>query len=563
MPSDDVMPAVFFGHGTPMNALETNRYTEAWSAFGASVPRPRAILSISAHWFINASAVTAMAAPRTIHDFFGFPDELFALQYPAPGDPDLAGAVQRAADPVWIGRDEDSWGLDHGTWSVLVHAFPAADVPVVQLALDGTKPLQYHLELGARLAPLREEGVLIMASGNTVHHLGRLDWSRPDAGYDWAVRFGGAVADRLLDGDPAAVARLDADPDFALAAPTPDHFLPVLYLAGLAMAAGEHCAPLVEGFAFGSLSMDSFTLGCTPRGDLDDAEARRPSGSPRAEASPGCGPGVVAGALGSRPGAGRVAAGARGQRLDGADVAGGVVRAGPAGVVRADRGRGAPRRRRGRAAARRGDGARRADHPRPRLGPAAATPAGADPHRRGDVVPAVQRARRRLGPGRPHDPRRARRRRVGRHRAEGLDDERAPRRLRDAAGPHRLGRPQAPRPHLLRAADAPARHRGPTPAPDERPRVVQRGLPRRRAHPGRPRRGRGRRRLGGRAHDAGPRAAVRRGRRRARCGRRAGPGRRRVPRRGRRPRPHLPLVPAAGRPPGPPRAAGRRGRSGR
>jgi 4,5-DOPA dioxygenase extradiol len=261
VPSDDVMPAVFFGHGTPMNALDTNRYTEAWSAFAASVPRPRAILSISAHWFINASAVTAMAAPRTIHDFFGFPDELFALQYPAPGDPDLAGAVQRAADPVWIGRDEDSWGIDHGTWSVLVHAFPAADVPVVQLALDGTKPLQYHLELGAKLAPLREDGVLIMASGNTVHHLGRLDWSRPDAGYDWAIRFGGAVADRLVDGDPAAVARLDADSDFALAAPTPDHFLPVLYLAGLAMAAGEHCAPLVEGFAFGSLSMDSFTLG--------------------------------------------------------------------------------------------------------------------------------------------------------------------------------------------------------------------------------------------------------------------------------------------------------------
>ena len=221
MPSDDVMPAVFFGHGTPMNALETNRYTEAWSAFGASVSRPRAILSISAHWFINASAVTAMAAPRTIHDFFGFPDELFALQYPAPGIPSWPGPCSAAADPVWVGRDEDSWGLDHGTWSVLVHAFPAADVPVVQLALDGTKPLQYHLELGAKLAPLRDEGVLIMASGNTVHHLGRLDWNRPDAGYDWAVRFGGAVADRLLDGDPAAVARLDTDPDFALARPRP------------------------------------------------------------------------------------------------------------------------------------------------------------------------------------------------------------------------------------------------------------------------------------------------------------------------------------------------------
>jgi 4,5-DOPA dioxygenase extradiol len=257
-----VMPAAFIGHGNPMNALERNRYTEAWRSFGRSVPRPRAVLVVSAHWYVHATAVTAMAAPRTIHDFFGFPSELFDVRYPAPGLPELFEEVADVVKPTWVGADLDSWGIDHGAWSVLRHVFPDADVPVVQLSINALKSTDYHLQLGAALAPLREDGVLVIGSGNVVHNLGGVSRALPDAGFDWARRFDEATRESMLT-DPSAVGRLDGHRDFDLAVPTPDHFLPLLYLAGMAGATGTTAEVLVDGYAYGSLSMTSYTVGAS------------------------------------------------------------------------------------------------------------------------------------------------------------------------------------------------------------------------------------------------------------------------------------------------------------
>lgn len=257
------MPAAFIGHGSPMNALETNRYTEAWEAFGRSVPRPRAILVISAHWYINATAITAMAAPKTIHDFYGFPQALFDMQYPAPGAPEIAQEIADLLGAQAIGLDKDSWGIDHGAWSVLVHMFPKADIPVLQLSLNASQPLQYHVDLGAKLAVLREKGILIVGSGNVVHNLGVLDWRNPHSAFDWNKRFNQTAID-LMTARPENIIDLVSEPDFALAVPTLEHFIPLLYLAGIAHASAEPAQVLIDGYAMGSLSMTAFTVGADP-----------------------------------------------------------------------------------------------------------------------------------------------------------------------------------------------------------------------------------------------------------------------------------------------------------
>jgi 4,5-DOPA dioxygenase extradiol len=260
-PHRGTMPAVFFGHGNPMNAIQHNAYTDAWRALGEAVPRPRAIVSVSAHWYLPGTWVTAMRAPRTIHDFGGFPRELYQVAYPAPGDPDLARRLQGLLAPVPVGLDEE-WGLDHGTWSVLGHAFPQADVPVVQLAIDETQPAEFHYDLGRRLSPLREEGVLVIGSGNLVHNLHAYAWGRhPVEPFDWAVRFERRARELMRAGEHGPLVAYESlGRDAMLSAPTPDHYLPLLYVLGLRRE-GEPVAFPVEGIDGGSVSMLSVQVG--------------------------------------------------------------------------------------------------------------------------------------------------------------------------------------------------------------------------------------------------------------------------------------------------------------
>lgn len=255
------LPAVFFGHGNPMNALERNAFTAGWAALGQALPRPRAVLCVSAHWYLPATAVTAVAAPRTIHDFGGFPRALYEVRYPAPGDLELARRVRALLAPTRVGLDE-GWGLDHGTWSVLCHVYPEADVPVVQLSIDETEPASFHYELGRRLAPLRDEGVLVIGSGNIVHNLHAYAWGRhPAAPFDWAVRFERQVRRLLEAGDHGPLVDYESlGGDAVLSVPTPDHYLPLLYVLGT-RAPGEPVAFPVDGIDGGSVSMLSIQVG--------------------------------------------------------------------------------------------------------------------------------------------------------------------------------------------------------------------------------------------------------------------------------------------------------------
>ncbi len=258
----NLMPVIFFGHGNPMNALSKNSYTEGWAAIGkAMLPRPKAVLAISAHWYVPACAVTLHAAPPTIHDFGGFPKELYAVEYPAPGNPELARQIKDLLVPLPVSLDE-SWGLDHGTWAVLRHVFPDADIPIVQLSMDERQSPQFHYEIGKRLAPLRENGILIVGSGNIVHNLSAYRWGTPKSGpYDWAERFENQVRELLINGNDIPLINYESlGHDALLSIPTPEHYLPLLYCLGLRRKNEQISFP-IEGIDGGSVSMLAVRIG--------------------------------------------------------------------------------------------------------------------------------------------------------------------------------------------------------------------------------------------------------------------------------------------------------------
>ncbi len=253
-----LMPALFVGHGSPMNAIEDNEFSQDWAAVGRALPAPAAILCISAHWETAGVMVTAMEHPRTIHDFYGFPDELYEVSYPAPGSPMLAGRVRDLLGSAAVAADLE-WGLDHGTWSVLRRMFPTANVPIVQLSLDaGLSPAE-HYRLAAGLAPLRAEGVLVVGSGNVVHNLRVIHWE--GGAYDWARRFDAEVARLIKAGDYESLAHYERlGPDAARSIPTNEHYLPLLYALALRRA-GEPLRFFADQVVMGSISMRSLRIG--------------------------------------------------------------------------------------------------------------------------------------------------------------------------------------------------------------------------------------------------------------------------------------------------------------
>lgn len=256
------MPALFLGHGSPMNVLEENRYTEAWRKAGQILPRPRAILVISAHWYTRGTAVTAMENPRTIHDFGGFPQALFDTHYRAPGSPALAQQIAEILMPVPVQLDMD-WGFDHGSWGVLNKMYPDADIPVVQLSIDATQPAAWHFELGRKLAVLREQGVMIIASGNVVHNLRRVRWGGDNDIYPWATNFNQFVRENLAfqgEADTHPLVNFMQHEGAALSNPTPEHYLPLLYILGTRQADEAISIP-VDGIELGAISMLSVQVG--------------------------------------------------------------------------------------------------------------------------------------------------------------------------------------------------------------------------------------------------------------------------------------------------------------
>ena len=259
------LPVAFFGHGSPMIALETNDTTRSWAATAQHIEqtygRPKGVLCVSAHWLTRGTAVTAMAAPQTIHDFGAFPQALFDVQYPAPGDPVLAARVRDLLAPTPVALDQAEWGLDHGAWSVLLKMYPDADMPVVQLSMDQGLSPAGHYAIGQRLRPLRDEGVLIIGTGNIVHNLSRMNWRDRDAApYDWARRFNDHVRDAILaDAPENAVEFASLGRDAQDSVPTPDHYWPLLYVLG-ARETGDVPALGTDHIEHGSLSMTSVLL---------------------------------------------------------------------------------------------------------------------------------------------------------------------------------------------------------------------------------------------------------------------------------------------------------------
>ena len=258
--STEQMPLLFMGHGSPMNAIEENEFVTGWRNIGKTLPRPNAILCISAHWETKGTFVTAMEKPATIHDFGGFPCELFEVQYPAPGSPELARETKSIITKTTVGLDE-TWGLDHGAWSVIKRLYPTADIPVIEMSLDYSQTSQYHYELAKELASLRNKGILIIGSGNMVHNLRMIDWQNPDGGYDWAIEANTKLKKLIAENEISQLIDYKTlGREITLSVPTPEHYLPMIYILGL-KGEKENVSFFNDKTVMGSVAMTSFKIG--------------------------------------------------------------------------------------------------------------------------------------------------------------------------------------------------------------------------------------------------------------------------------------------------------------